>query len=320
MIAHAILMGIVVMAWTFDELYGRDSKFLDGLEELKQNFVGEVPRDTRVWLSEPAMRSDPHKQAKSAEKTAKQRPTKRGRPKQYPRLRKSPPPCEVQHLLRSSSTVRKHPWKRYRIKDTDKGPELWEVKWTECWRQDAARLPRRAGLIMARNVLTGEVKYFLSNQVPLDEANLRGLLRVAFSRCSIEQCFHVTKDELGLDHYQLRGWQCLHRHFFITQLTQLFCARVRQQFDDAEPGRANRLTVEQVRAAADCWLSSANLPKRERLKAYEQELQRQRYHRRRNLAAQRSHVKTRLAKLRTLGVEINDCPDCQTPPEPDTLT
>jgi SRSO17 transposase len=43
MIRHALTNDIVVNAWTFDEFYGRDSKFLDGLEALEQNFVAEIP-------------------------------------------------------------------------------------------------------------------------------------------------------------------------------------------------------------------------------------------------------------------------------------
>jgi hypothetical protein len=34
---------------------------------------------------------------------------------------------------------------------------------------------------------------------------LRWLLRVAFGRWSVERCFRVAKDELGMDHYQVRG-------------------------------------------------------------------------------------------------------------------
>ena len=56
------------------------------------------------------------------------------------------------------------------------------------------RAPRTLhALIVARNVLTGEVKYFLSNRLPREWnlvmgqwITLRWLLRVAFGRCSIE--------------------------------------------------------------------------------------------------------------------------------------
>jgi len=116
---------------------------------------------------------------------------------------------------------REQAWQRYRIKDTDKGPEVWEVKWAVFWRKDEDGLPtRRHCLVAARNVLTGEVKFFLSNRVPGERnpvtgrcVTLRGLLRVAFGRCSIESCFREGKEELGLDHYEVRGWRCVHRHF-----------------------------------------------------------------------------------------------------------
>jgi SRSO17 transposase len=87
-------------------------------------------------------------------------------------------------------------------------------------------------LIVARNVWTNQVKYFVSNRVPGEPGiTLRRLLRVAFQRCSVESCFRQAKEELGLDHYEVRGWRCLHRHFYLAQLSHLFCARMRQKFD-----------------------------------------------------------------------------------------
>ena len=82
-------------------------------------------------------------------------------------------------------------------------------------------------------MLSGEVKHFVANCVPGEQGiTLRWLLRVAFGRWSVERCFREAKDELGMDHYQVRGWRCLHRHFFLTQVSHLFCARVRQEYDD----------------------------------------------------------------------------------------
>ena len=59
-------------------------------------------------------------------------------------------------------------------------------------------------LIVAKNPLTGEIKYFLSNAasgVPLEV-----LLRVAFCRWHIERCFQDEKGELGLDHFECRRY------------------------------------------------------------------------------------------------------------------
>ena len=44
-IERALANGVRVSAWTFDELYGRSHRFLDGLESLGQVFVGEIPCD-----------------------------------------------------------------------------------------------------------------------------------------------------------------------------------------------------------------------------------------------------------------------------------
>ena len=99
-------------------------------------------------------------------------------------------------------------------------------------KQGEKGLPRQAHtLIVARNVLdTNEVKYFLAN-VSLDcpGVTLEWLLWVAFSRWPIERCFEIGKRDLGMDHFEVRSWQGIYRHFYISQLSQLFCARVHHQ-------------------------------------------------------------------------------------------
>ena len=116
---------------------------------------------------------------------------------------------------------------------------------------------------MARNVLTGEVKYFLSNRVPgRDGWSLRKILRVAFGRWSVEDCFRETKEELEQDHFECRGWVCIHRHLFVTIPGQLFCARVRQRLspgDDVDSGEL--LTTEQVRRAANVVIGAMAFPR-----------------------------------------------------------
>jgi SRSO17 transposase len=296
-----------VSAWTFDELYGRDSKFLDGLESRRQAFVGEIPVDFHGWLQKPTV-------LRSGPKKSKQR----GRSKKYPRVARRRPSSEVRNLLTYSPVFREPSWQRYRIKDTDNGPEVWEVKWAVFWRKDAAGFPtRRHGLIVARNVLTGEVKYFLSNRVPGDRnpvtgkcVTLRWLLRVAFGRWSIESCFREGKEELGLDHYEVRGWRCVHRHFYVTQVSHLFCARVRQEYDESPGEKADRMTVEQVRSAMNTWLDAAELPPGPRRKRFETELQKQQYYQQRNNQARVSHTKTRVARLTAMGIDISRIKSC----------
>ena len=208
--------------------------------------------------------------------------------------------------------------KRRLIKDTDKGPQVWEVKWAVFWRKDEDGLPtRRHCLIVARNVLTGEVKYFLANRVPGEPnpvtgacVTLRWLLRVAFGRCSIESCFREGKEELGMDHYEVRGWRCLHRHFYVTQLTHLFCARMRLACDTASENELDRVTVEQVRSVVNIWLDTADLPPAARRTRIEDELRKQQWYQRRNKQARKSHTKTRIGQLAALGIDVDKIKSC----------
>ncbi len=261
MIDRAIANGIRVLAWTFDEFYARDGKFLDGLDQRNEAFVGEIPPNAHVWLSKPkVLRKPPKNRTK--------------RPKKYPRLRRrEEKPSEVQNLRKYSPAFCDQKPQRYRIKDTNKGPEVWEIRWHTCWRKthDGRLVSNACTLIVARNVRTGEWKYFLSNRVPGRGGwTLRAILRVAFSRFQIEACFRESKEELGWDHFECRRWDCVHRHLFVTILSHLFCARVRSQLS---PGTVvtdgDLLTLEQVRRAMDVYIDSQDLSRRARHRRYE---------------------------------------------------
>jgi SRSO17 transposase len=300
LVDRALGHGVRVQAWTFDEGYGRDTAFLDGLEQRRQVFVGEVPTNFHGWVMKPpVLRAGPS--------------PRRGRKKKYPRLARRRPSSKVQNLLRYSPKFRKQTWQRYRIKDTERGPEVWEVKWAIFWRKGSNGLPgRQHCLIVARNVLTRAVKYFVSNRVPGKRGiSLRRLLCVAFHRWSVESCFREAKEELGLDHYEVRGWRCLHRHFYLTQLSHLFCACMRQKFDAATPHNdpLEHLTTEQVRRAMNAWLEAA-VGRRTEAERFERELAKQRYYQRRNAQARRSHTKTRRARLKSLGIDPDRIKSC----------
>lgn len=306
MIDRALTNGVRVAAWTFDELYGRDGRFLDAVEQRGQVFVGEIPVDFHGWMRKPKILHEGPGN------------TGLGRTKRYPRLAAGYHSSEVRNLAKHSPAFRKQSWQRYRIKDTDKGPAVWEVKWAVFWRKDENGLPtRRHGLIVARNVLTAEMKYFLANRVPGERnpitgeyVTLRWLLQVAFGRWSIESCFREGKEELGMDHYEVRGWRCLHRHFYVTQLSHLFCARVRQQYDNSSGNQSDRLSVEQVRSAMNTWLDTVDLPPPARRRRFEEELRKQNYYQRRNRSARRSHTKTKLKLLAALGIDVDKIKSC----------
>ncbi len=222
-VERALRNGVRFSSFTFDELYGRSGPFLDGLKGLGQNFVGEIPCNFVGWMRKPKVLIKP----------TPAQIRKRGRQPHFPRLsRKSLPACEVRHLAKHSPVLTGQKWKKFHIKDGEKGPKVWEVKSAPFYRkEDKDSLPKQTHtLIVARNVLNpDEIKYFLSNQSLLSpNVTLKELLWVAFSRWPIERCFEIGKRDLGMDHFEMRQWHGIHRHFYISQLTQLFCGKIQQ--------------------------------------------------------------------------------------------
>ena len=289
--------GIRVMAWTADELYGGNSEFLNGLDACDEAFVVEIPSNSRVWMVKPEVLKNPPENDQTDV-----------RPKIYPRLKPSQrSPSEVRNLARYSPAFRKQTPQRYRIKDTHHGSEVWEIRWATCYRQthDNRIVSNQCTLVVARNVLTGEVKYFLSNRVPgRDGWTLRMILRVAFGRWPIEDCFREAKEELGFDHFECRSWHGIHRHLFLAILSQLFCARVRQELSPSEDVESGELlTTEQVRRAVGVVVSAMTFTPRVRRQLYQDEADRQTYYAKRNASAARSHRKTRRRKLAKLGID-----------------
>jgi hypothetical protein len=120
----------------------------------------------------------------------------------------------------------------------------------------------------------------------------------------------MVKKELGMDDYEVRGWRCLHRHLYVTQLTQLFCARIREECNGYSGQDIGRLTVEQVRRAVNTWIATADLPPAVRRKRHQREVEKILYYRRRNEQARKSHTKTRLKRLHALEIDIDQLESC----------
>jgi len=227
-VRRALGNGIRVAAWTFDELYGSSYDFLDGLDRLGQTYVAEVPCTFCGWVKAPAVlvRPTPHEMRK------------KGGKRRFPGLSATAAPVsQVRNLLKHSPAFQGQPWTPIHIKNGEKGAIVREVKVVRFFmRRDG--LPTRAHwLMVTRDPQSGELKFFVSNASP--GVPLEWLLYVAYSRWPIEQCFREEKDELGFDHFEVRGWQSIHRHLYLSQVSHLFVNKMRQQLA-AEESAANR--------------------------------------------------------------------------------
>jgi SRSO17 transposase len=57
---------------------------------------------------------------------------------------------------------------------------------------------------------------------------------VAGQRWTIEECFEVGKDEVGLDEYEVRHWTAWYRHITLSMLALAFLTVTRSQAVEAE--------------------------------------------------------------------------------------
>jgi SRSO17 transposase len=222
-IQRALGNGVRVAAWTFDEHYGQSYEFLDALDRLGQTYVAEVPCTFVGWVKEPALlyRATPQEMRGS------------GKKRRAPRLAKTAAVVsEVRNLLNHSPVFTEQPWTAVHLKDGEKGPLVREVKAARFFMRRHGLPTRAHWLIVTRNLSTGELKFFVSN-APAG-APLEWLLHVAYSRWPIEQCFREEKDELGFDHFEVRGWRSIHRHLYLSQVSHLFLNRMRRKLAEQE--------------------------------------------------------------------------------------
>jgi SRSO17 transposase len=84
----------------------------------------------------------------------------------------------------------------------------------------AQHLPGEEVWVIGEHRSTGERKYYLSN-LPAN-ASLKQLAGTIKARWVCEQAHQQLKEELGLDHFEGRSWQGLHRHALMTMIAFAF--------------------------------------------------------------------------------------------------
>ncbi len=185
------------LSWlTFDEYYGSKPGFLAALDERPgMYYVGEIPRNFRCLAVQPRGK----------------RP-----PKGWTGKR-------VDNLARFSSAWNRREWHGVSLARLTLDNQEWEVRAGQVyWVRRGTLSDRTYWLIVARNVATGEMKYFISN-APADTP-LEKLLRVAFSRWNVEHTFRVAKSEIGFSHFEGRSYVALMRHMILCLLVMGFVA------------------------------------------------------------------------------------------------
>ena len=218
-VRHWGLTDRIVLA---DAGYGEVTAFREGLEERRLPYAVGVPSNAGVWLQP----SSPNKL----------KPKRMGRPPSalhYGRQR----PVSVKEGAQQATG-----WKRIRWREGSKGwleSRFWAGRVQPSHGFHEGRAPGKEVWLLVEwpEEQNEPTKYFFCD-LPVAYA-LRRLVRLAKGRWKIEQGYQQLKEELGLDHYEGRGWRGWYHHVTLVMLAHSF------------------LTLETLRSKKNFWVDPA---------------------------------------------------------------
>ena len=222
MVAGLRARGQLPARWAIcDEGFGRDTALLDRLAAADLWYLAEVPHTTRVWLERPDVRVPAG--------------TGQGRPRTRARVDgAAPAPIEVAAL---AAALPPTAWRRHLLNEGAKGPQVAAVA---CVRAVAVRdrLPGPDVWVVLRRGLgpAAALKAFLSNAPDALPQAEDTLARRTAARWPVERGIEESKGEVGLDHYEVRGWIGWHHHLTLTFLAHHFLVQARLRLGGKKPG------------------------------------------------------------------------------------
>jgi SRSO17 transposase len=107
-------------------------------------------------------------------------------------------------------------------------------------------MPGEKAWLIGERRAGGEHKYYLSN-LPGDTP-IKTLVSAVKARWVCEQAHQQLKEELGLDHFEGRSWQGLHRHALMTMIAYAFLQH--RRLATARRGKKNHRTTATAKLAS----------------------------------------------------------------------
>jgi SRSO17 transposase len=221
LVDQARAWGVPFACVVADAGYGDNPTLLEGLDDRQVAYVVGVSKTFGVRL--PA-------EVRTAALGPPPRPLGRGRPPQ-------PRPAPLYEAKAVLDALPEDHWQTLTWRAHDdvvlrKQFVALRVHWATGGAQFSTRHSRVAtgpeGWLLGERPVPGErgeVKWYYST-LPADTP-LQRLAELAHSRWPIEQFYEDAKGECGLDHYQGRRWDGLHRHLALVMLAYSFLARQR---------------------------------------------------------------------------------------------
>jgi SRSO17 transposase len=190
MLGRALQAGVPCKWVTADEIYGGDRHLRIWLEQQEQAFVLAVTSNEPLW-------------------------------------------CDIGRGLRQErvramvASIKDHQWQRLSAGAGAKGPRLYDwarialerLTWLGLGPREEPRWEH--WLLVRRSIEKPEELAYYVVFCPVG-TELQELVQVAGRRWTIEESFEITKDEVGLDEYEVRRWAGWYRHITLAMLAQAY--------------------------------------------------------------------------------------------------
>ena len=230
-IRHAVEQGVARAPVLADSAYGHETRFREEISELELRYAVGVQENTTVWPPGEAPRTKPRRQG-------------RGRPPTLLHRDAEHQPVSAKQLAFS---LPEHAWKivTWREGTRHKLSSRFAAVRVRPAHRDHNRsqpYPQEWLLVEWPASETEPAKYWLSTLPP--QTRLTALVRLAKHRWIIERDYEELKQELGLGHYEGRGWRGFHHHATLCIAAYGFLVIERTRFSpSARPGRLELRTA-----------------------------------------------------------------------------
>jgi SRSO17 transposase len=206
-IDRAIAAGVRFGCVLADAGYGLSAPFRQGLTARKLAWAVGIPRHLKVYPADVQMVWPV---------------AKRGRPRKrhVPEVLSTPAQDMLSHAKWRAISWRtgtkgklKAQFAAVRVRVADGPPQRIRDKGQQ-------HLPGEEVWLVGEHRMSGEKKYYLAALSA--KTDLRSLAAAIKARWICEQAHQQLKEELGLDHFEGRSWQGLHRHTLMTMIAYAF--------------------------------------------------------------------------------------------------
>jgi SRSO17 transposase len=203
---------------TADSEFGRVYQCRKGLRQRQESYVVDVRNDMLI---------------RDLQATPPERTSNRG-----------PHPLQPwQSIQRWTESQPQTAWTRFEIRGGEKGPLLVEAAQTQVQTRDDGRIGDQERLVVIRTVNNVEAKTWYTFSNAEEKVPLLEVVWAHAQRHWVEASLEDGKSEVGMAHYEVRGWRGWHHHMTMSLLALWFLCLERFREEETTPA----LTVSTLR-------------------------------------------------------------------------